>query len=76
MSGAPAMTDRTVADRIDALEMRLTYQDETIEALNQTVTAQWKQIDSLSRQIAELSERVREAEARRPGPAHEPPPHY
>jgi SlyX protein len=56
--------------------MRLTYQDETIETLNQTVTAQWKQIDALSRQVAELSERVREAEAARPAPANEPPPHY
>jgi SlyX protein len=70
------MTDRTFADRIDALEMRLTYQDETIETLNQTVTAQWKQIDALSRQVAELRERVREAEVNRPGPANEPPPHY
>jgi SlyX protein len=70
------MTDKTFADRIDALEMRLTYQDETIEALNQTVTAQWKQIDALTRRIAELGERVREAEAARPGPANEPPPHY
>ena len=41
------MTDATLADRLEALEMRLTYQDETIETLNQTVTAQWKQIDAL-----------------------------
>jgi SlyX protein len=70
------MTDKTLADRVDALEMRLTYQDETVETLNQTVTAQWKQIDALSRQVAELSERVREAEAARSAPANEPPPHY
>jgi SlyX protein len=70
------MTDRTLADRVEALEMRLTYQDETIETLNQTVNAQWKQIDALTRQLAELSERVREAEANRPGPANERPPHY
>ena len=70
------MTDKTFADRLDALEMRLTYQDETIETLNNTVTAQWKQIDALTRQLAELSERLREAEANRPGPANEPPPHY
>jgi SlyX protein len=70
------MTDKTPTDRIDALEMRATYQEESIEALNQVVTAQWKQIDSLMRQIAELSERLREAEAGRPAPASEPPPHY
>jgi len=56
--------------------MRLTYQDETIETLNNTVTAQWKQIDALMRQVTELGERMREAEANRPGPANEPPPHY
>jgi SlyX protein len=70
------MADTTSADRIDALEMRLTYQNETIETLNQAVTAQWKQIDALTRRVAELSDRLREAEANRPGPANEPPPHY
>jgi SlyX protein len=55
-------------ERIDALEMRLAFQDETIETLNQTITAQWKQIDALTRQLAELKERLQEAEsnARRP----------
>ena len=27
--------------RIDALEIRIAYLDETIEALNNTITAQW-----------------------------------
>ena len=66
----------SAAERIDALEIRIAYQDETIETLNNTVTAQWKQIDALMRQVTELGERVREAEANRPGPANEPPPHY
>ena len=70
------MTDETFADRIEALEMRATYQEEAIETLNQVVTTQWKQIDTLMRQIAELGERLREAEAGRPAPASEPPPHY
>jgi SlyX protein len=65
-----------VNERIDALEMRLTYQDVTIETLNQTITAQWVEIDRLTRQIAELKERLREAESNAPGPANERPPHY
>ena len=65
-----------LSERIDALEMRLTYQDVTIETLNQTITEQWKQIDALTRQLAELKERVQEAESHAPGPANEPPPHY
>jgi SlyX protein len=67
---------KTLSDRIDALEARLTFQDETIETLNQTITAQWQQIDALTRQIANLGERLHEAEAHAPGAANEPPPHY
>ena len=63
-------------ERIDALEMRLTYQDVTIETLNQTITTQWVEIDRLTRQVAELKERLQEAESNAPGPANEPPPHY
>ena len=65
-----------LSERIDALEMRLTYQDVTIETLNQTITAQWVEIDRLTRQVAELKERLQETESNAPGPANEPPPHY
>ncbi|MBB4260233.1 MULTISPECIES: SlyX family protein [unclassified Bradyrhizobium] len=67
---------KTLSERIDTLETRLAYQDDTIETLNQTITAQWKQIDLLTRKIAELGERLQEAEANAPGPTNEPPPHY
>ena len=63
-------------ERIDALEMRLTYQDVTIETLNQTITTQWTESDKLKRQVTELKERLQEAESNLPGPANEPPPHY
>ena len=66
----------TLSERIDALETRVAFQDETIETLNKTITAQWQQIDALTRQLAELSERLREAEANAPGVGNEPPPHY
>ena len=65
-----------LSERIDALEIRLTFQDETIETLNQTITVQWQQIDALTRQLAELTELVREAESNASGPVNEPPPHY
>jgi len=67
---------KALGERIDALEMRLTFQDETIETLNQTITAQWKQIDALTRQLAELKERLREAESSAGAPINERPPHY
>jgi SlyX protein len=71
-----SMTDQqSLVDRIEALEVRLTYQDETIETLNQTVTTQWKQIDALTRQVAALTERLEQAETSA-APINERPPHY
>jgi SlyX protein len=70
------MGEKELSARVDMLEERLTYQDETIEQLNATITAQWQQIDALARQLAALSERLQEAEANAPAPANERPPHY
>jgi SlyX protein len=67
---------KTLSERIDVLETRLTFQDETIETLNKTITAQWQKIDALTRQLVHLGERLQEAETRAPGAANEPPPHY
>jgi SlyX protein len=67
---------KTLGDRIDVLETRLTFQDVTIETLNKTITTQWQKIDALTRQLAELSERLRDAETHAPGAGNEPPPHY
>ena len=70
------MSEKELSERIDALESRLMYQDETIEQLNATITAQWKQIDALTRQLTALSERLQETEANAPAPTNEHPPHY
>jgi SlyX protein len=67
---------KTLGERIDFLETKLTFLDNTIETLNTTITEQWLKIDALSRQLASLNERLQEADARPPGPANEPPPHY
>ena len=76
MSDDKAGHDKALVERIDALETRLTFQDETIETLNKTITAQWLKIDALTRQLAALSERLQEAEANAPSATNEPPPHY
>ncbi|MBN8981303.1 MAG: SlyX family protein [Rhizobiales bacterium] len=63
--------------RLDALEARVAYQDDTIETLNKTITAQWSEIDGLNRRVAELRERLAEAESRSvTTPSSEKPPHY
>jgi SlyX protein len=73
------MTDPdAVQARIEALEVRVAYQDKVIEDLNQAVIDQWKKIDALRRQLNEVLDRVQEVEdssasSRAPEP---PPPHY
>ena len=67
---------RTLNDRIDTLEARLTFQDDAIETLNKTITEQWIKIDALTRQLVLLNERLQEAETQMPRAANEPPPHY
>lgn len=73
MSDADAL-----AARLDALEVRVAYQDQVIEDLNQTIIAQWKQIDSMRRQFGDLVDRVQEVEdnAGSPSAPEPPPPHY
>jgi SlyX protein len=72
----PAKDLTSLRERLDALETRVAYQDDTIETLNATITAQWKQIDMLTRQVAGLGERLSEAESNSGAPRNEPPPHY
>jgi SlyX protein len=67
---------KTLSDRIDVLETRLTFQDVTIETLNNTITAQWHKIDALTRQVTQLNERLQEAEAGTHEVGDELPPHY
>jgi len=61
--------------RLDALEMRIAHQDRVIGELNDVVTAQWRKIDLLERQIARLTEEWRNIGAQRDAP-EPPPPHY
>jgi SlyX protein len=73
------MTDtETLAARIDALEIRIAHQDQTIEDLNATITDQWKQIEDLTYRVSRLGEQMREVENSAgvtDGP-EPPPPHY
>jgi len=68
----------TLNARVDALEMRLTFQDETIEDLNKAVVEQWKQIEALTRRLNRLDERMEVSEQRADlaGLPEPPPPHY
>jgi SlyX protein len=69
------MTDLEV--RIEHLETRIAFQDQTIDDLNKMLTAQWQEIDKLKRELAKLGDQLKEAQfiggASAPEP---PPPHY
>lgn len=67
-----------LADRIEALEIQIAHQDATVEALNQVITSQWKQIDILTREMSRLTDRISAAEQSIPASTgnEPPPPHY
>ncbi|HVX73382.1 MAG TPA: SlyX family protein [Devosia sp.] len=74
------MTDTilTDAERLERLETTVAYQDQAIEDLSKTVTAQWAEIAELKRLIGNLGERLRDI-ADNPvlaEPPEPPPPHY
>jgi SlyX protein len=71
------MTDiQALIDRLEALEMRIAFQDQTIEELNATITAQWRQIDHLTGKLNQMEQQVRSG-VHIADPANEPPPpHY
>lgn len=64
--------------RLEALETLAAHQEQVIEDLNRTVTAQWSEIAALKRQFENLGQRLREI-ADNPAlaePPEPPPPHY
>lgn len=61
--------------RLDALEMTAAHQERLIAELNEVVTAQWRKIDLLERQLARLREELQNMAPAREGP-EPPPPHY
>ena len=65
-------------DRLEKIESKITFLEDTVEDLNKTIYAQQKQIDQLQAIIESLVSHVRELSdtVGERGPAHERPPHY
>jgi SlyX protein len=68
----------TLSARIADLETRSAHQERIIEDLNKSVTEQWKQIESLTKQIGRVTDRMQSIEENSPssGEVEPPPPHY
>jgi SlyX protein len=76
MSNPDGLDLKAFGNRLDTLEVRVAFQDDTIETLNTTITEQWAKIDALTRQLLALNERMAETETQLPRTPNEPPPHY
>jgi SlyX protein len=64
-------------ERINELESRLAFQDDTIQALNDVLVAQQRVLERLQLQIAALAKRQEESNAQFGLSEDEaPPPHY
>jgi uncharacterized coiled-coil protein SlyX len=63
------------ASRLEALEALVTHQERMIAELNEVVTSQWRKIDVLERQVAQLREEIQNIGPARDAP-EPPPPHY
>ncbi len=66
----------TLEHRLDALEMRMAYQDKTIGELNDVITAQWKQLEAMERQLRRFGEELEALDATEGPAANQKPPHY
>jgi uncharacterized coiled-coil protein SlyX len=61
--------------RLDALETHVAHQDRMIAELNDVITSQWRKIDVLERQVAQLRDEIQNIATPRGAP-EPPPPHY
>ncbi len=66
---------KSIDKRLEELEMRLAYQERTITDLNDVITAQWKKIEALERQLLRLDEELRDIDSME-APPNQKPPHY
>jgi len=63
-------------DRIDALETRIAFQEQTIEVLNSAVTHQWALIEQLRHKVEQLEQQVLSGSFIADPATEKPPPHY
>ena len=64
------------AQRINEMEIRLEFQDETVARLNDALVAQQKRLDELEKRQQQLIEHLKSVQSK-DEPANEPPPpHY
>ncbi|MBL4837055.1 MAG: SlyX family protein [Kordiimonadaceae bacterium] len=68
----------TLQRRLDDLECKFAFQQETLEALNTEVSKQWANIDALTKQLQRLTDHMMSSDTDTMEKTHDdpPPPHY
>ena len=68
----------TIENRIEQLEMKVSFQDDTIETLNDEIFEQQQKLQLLTEQVAHLANKLKEAEPDNGGidQVDMRPPHY
>jgi len=66
----------TLIRRIETLEMDAAHRGQMVDDLNATITAQWKEIEGLKRQLRQLTEQLAELDMPGDSTPEPPPPHY
>lgn len=67
----------TIKDRLQEMECKFAFQQETIETLNAEVTKQWQVIDALRNKLEQMTEQILTIEDSVVDNRKEPPPpHY
>ncbi len=70
------MTDKTLAERLDDLEVRYAFQEETIRQLDEVIQDSSAQIERLKNELKSVREQLKETLGPEAPPEEQVPPHY
>lgn len=70
------MSDDTLATRLDDLEVRYAFQDETIRQLDEVIQDMSTQMERLKNELKSVREQLKETLGPEAPPEEQVPPHY
>ena len=70
------MSDDTLANRLDDLEVRYAFQDETIRQLDEVIQDMSTQVERLKNELKSVREQLKETLGPEAPPEEQVPPHY
>lgn len=75
------MSDKALLNRIEELEARMAFQDDSLQALNDVIARQDRELAALRRELSAAADRLKGLALamevdNAPSPADEKPPHY